>query len=131
MVFIYGCGDKYDLKAELLALVFALLLLACACFAGFDTFAFAFAIGDGDGHMGVTSGILLIGTLAGGVGLVVAAFGSWSERRAINLIALVSALLCCLQQCFTAGGVFTPSGTTQSSDCTMLFGPGLRPFCHH
>jgi hypothetical protein len=82
-----------NLKAKILSLLFALLLLACACFAGFDTFAFAFAIGDGDGQVGVATGILLIGTLAGGVGSIIAAFGSWSRRRGISLIALVSVLI--------------------------------------
>ena len=74
-------------------LIYALLLLGCAFFAGFDTFAFAFAIGDGGGQVSLAAGTLLIGTLAGGVGLVIAALGSWTRWRGISLIALVSVLV--------------------------------------
>jgi hypothetical protein len=59
-----------NLKGKVASLVYALVLLGCAFFAGFDAFAFAFAIGDGGGQVSLTAGTLLIGKLAGGVGLV-------------------------------------------------------------
>jgi len=74
-------------------LIYALVLLGCAFFAGFDTFAFAFAIGDGGGQVSLAAGTLLIGTLAGGVGLVIAVFGSWTRSPRISLLALVSILI--------------------------------------
>ena len=82
-----------NLKAKFVSLIYTLVLLACAFFAGFDTFGFAFAIGDGGGQVGLAAGTLLIGTLAGGVGLVIAALGSWTRSRGISLIALVSVLV--------------------------------------
>ncbi len=78
---------------KLFSLVYALVLLGCAFFAGFDTFAFAFGIGDGGGQVSLAAATLLIGTLAGGVGLVIAALGFWTRWPSINLIALVSALI--------------------------------------
>jgi hypothetical protein len=65
------------LKGNVVSLVYALVLLECPFFAGFNTFAFAFAIGDGGGQVSLAAGTLLIGTLAGGVGLVIAALGSF------------------------------------------------------
>jgi hypothetical protein len=85
-----GC---MNLEGKIISLVYAVLLIGCAFFAAFDTFAFAFAIGDGGGHVSLAAGTLLIGTLAGGVGLVIAALGSWIRRPGISLIALVSALM--------------------------------------
>jgi hypothetical protein len=82
-----------NLEGKIVSLVDALLLLGCAFFAAFDTFAFAFGIGDGGGQVSLTAGTLLIGTLAGGVGLVIAALGSWIRRPGISLIALVSVLI--------------------------------------
>jgi hypothetical protein len=76
-----------NLEGKIVSLVYALLLLGCAFFAAFDTFAFAFGIGDGGGHVSLTAGTLLIGTPAGGVGLVIAALGSWIRRPGISLIA--------------------------------------------
>jgi hypothetical protein len=74
-------------------IIYALVLLGCACFAGFDTFAFAFGIGDGDGQVSFLAGTILIGTLAGGVGLVIAALGSWTRSRGISKLAIVSILV--------------------------------------
>jgi hypothetical protein len=82
-----------NLKGKIVSLIYALVLLGCALFAGFDTFAFAFAIGDGGGQVSLAAGTLLIGTLTGGVGLVIAALGSWTRSRGISLIALVSVLV--------------------------------------
>jgi hypothetical protein len=82
-----------NLKGKFISLIYALTLLGCAFFAGLDAFGFAFAIGDGDGQVGLASGTLVIGTLVGGVGLVIAALGSWTRWRGISLIALVSALV--------------------------------------
>ena len=79
-----------NLKGPLITLAYVLLLLTCAFFAGFDTFGFAFAIGDGGGQVDVLSGTLLIGTLAGGVGLIIAALSSWTRWRGTHVIALVS-----------------------------------------
>lgn len=78
---------------KLVSLAYALVLLACALAAGFDTWAFAFAIGDGGGQVGLAAGTLLIGTLIGGVGLVVAALASWTRWRSYSMIAFVSALI--------------------------------------
>lgn len=78
---------------KVVSLVYALVLLACALFAALDTFAFAFGIGDGEGQVSLAAGALLIGTLAGGVGLVIAALGSWTQRPGMSLIALVSVLI--------------------------------------
>jgi len=61
--------------------------------AGLDAFGFAFAIGDGGGQVSLVDGTLLIGTLAGGAGLVIAALGSWIRWRGISLTALVSVLV--------------------------------------
>ena len=80
-------------KGKLVSLVFVLVLLGCAFSAGFDTFAFAFGIGDGGGRVGVVAGTFLIGTMAGGVGLIIAALLSWTRWRGTNLIALVSVLI--------------------------------------
>ena len=82
-----------NLKGEIVPLIYPLVLLGCAFFAGFDTFAFAFAIGDGGGQASPAVGALLIGTLAGGVGLVIAALGSWTRWSGISLIAMVSVLI--------------------------------------
>ena len=82
-----------NLKGKVASLVYALVHLGCAFFAGFDTFAFAFAIGDGGGQVSLAAGTLLIGTLVGGVGLVIAALGSWTRRQGISLIALISVLI--------------------------------------
>jgi hypothetical protein len=82
-----------NLKGTVVSLVYALMLLGCAFFAGLDTFGFAFAIGDGGGQVSLLDGTLLIGTLAGGAGLVIAALGSWMRWRGISLIALVSVLI--------------------------------------
>jgi hypothetical protein len=82
-----------NLKGEIVPLIYPLVLLGCAFFAGFDTFAFAFAIGDGGGQASPAVGALLIGTLAGGVGLVIAALGSWTRWPGISLIAMVSVLI--------------------------------------
>jgi len=82
-----------NLEGKIVSLVHALLLFSCAFFAAFDTFAFAFGIGDGGGQVSLTAGTFLIGTLAGGVGLVIAALGSWIRRPGISLIALVSVLI--------------------------------------
>ena len=82
-----------NLKGKLVSLIFALVLLGCAFFAGFDTFGFAFGIGDGGGQVSLAAGTFLIGTLAGGVGLVIAALGSWTRWRGANVIALVSILI--------------------------------------
>jgi hypothetical protein len=73
--------------------VYALVLVGCACFAGSEVFGFAFAIGDGDGKIGLGIGAFFIATLAGAVGLVIAAIGSWTRSRAVSLIALAGALL--------------------------------------
>jgi hypothetical protein len=82
-----------NLKGKLASLIYAPVLLACAFFAGFDTFGFAFGIGDGRGQVSLTAGALLIGTLAGGMGLVIAALGSWTRWRGANVIALISLLI--------------------------------------
>jgi len=82
-----------NLKGNFISLVFAMVLLVCAAFAAFDAFAFAFGVGDGGGQVSVAAGILLISALGGGVGLVIAALGSWTLRPGIGLIALVSALV--------------------------------------
>jgi len=82
-----------NLKGKIVSLIYALVLLGCALFAGYDTFAFAFGIGDGEGQVSIAAGTLLIGTLAGGVGLVIAALGSWTRSRGISRIALVSVLV--------------------------------------
>jgi hypothetical protein len=82
-----------NLKGNIVSVIYALVLLGCAFFAGFDTFAFAFGIGDGGGQIGLVAGTLLIGTLAGGVGLVIAALGSWTRWPGISLIAMVSVLI--------------------------------------
>jgi hypothetical protein len=74
-------------------LAYALLLVGCALFAGFDVFAFAFAVGDGGGQVGLAAGTLLLGTLVGGLGLLVATLGCWSWRRSLSLTALVSVLI--------------------------------------
>jgi hypothetical protein len=89
----HGTEATLNLKGKVVSLVYALLLLGCAFFAGFDTFAFAFGIGDGGGQVSLAAGTLLLGTLAGGVGLVIAALGSWTRRPGISLIALVSVLI--------------------------------------
>jgi hypothetical protein len=81
------------LKGKAVSLVYALVLLGCAFFAGFDTLGFAFAIGDGGGQVSLAAETLLIGTLAGGVGLVIAALGSWTRRPGMSLIAFVSVLI--------------------------------------
>src|ERR1700744_6402457 len=86
-------GGCMNLKSSVVSLIDAVVFLACALFAGFDTFAFAFGIGDGGGQIGLVAGTLLIGTLAGGTGLAIAAFGSWSRWRGISLIALGGTLL--------------------------------------
>lgn len=82
-----------NLKGKVVSLIYALMLLGCALFAGFDTFAFAFGIGDGGGQVDLAAGTLLIGTVAGGVGLVIAALGSWTRWPGISLIALVSVVV--------------------------------------
>jgi hypothetical protein len=82
-----------NLKGKMGSLIYALVLLGCAFFAGFDTLAFAFSIGDGGGQVSLATGTLLIGTLVGGVGLVIAALGSWTRWRTIGIIALVSVLV--------------------------------------
>jgi hypothetical protein len=82
-----------NLKGKIVSLIYALVLLGCAFFARFDTFAFAFGIGEGGEPVGLAAGTLLIGTLAGGVGLVIAALGSWTRSRGISLLALVSVLV--------------------------------------
>ena len=82
-----------NLKRKVVSLIYAVVLLGCALFAGFDTWAFAFAIGDGGGQVSLAAGTLLIGTLAGGVGLVIAALGSWTRWPGVSLIALVSVLV--------------------------------------
>jgi hypothetical protein len=82
-----------NLKGKVVSLVYSLVLLGCAFFAGFDTWAYAFGIGDGGGQVSLAAGTLLIGTLAGGVGLVIAALGSWTRWPGISLIALVSVLI--------------------------------------
>jgi len=71
----------------------ALVLLACAFFAGLDAFAFIYQIGDADGHTSLAAGTLLIGTLLGCIGLLIAALGSWTRRPGISLTALVSVLV--------------------------------------
>src|SRR4051794_18216845 len=86
----FKAGGNMDLKGRIVSLIYALVLLGCALFAGFDTWAFAFAIGDGGGQVGLAAGTLLIATLAGGVGLVIAALGSWTRWPGISIIALVS-----------------------------------------
>ena len=80
-------------KAILVSLIYTLALLGCAFFAGFDTFGFAFGIGDGGGQVGLAAGTFLIGTLAGGVGLLIAALVSWTRWQGANVIALVSVLI--------------------------------------
>lgn len=80
-------------EGKFVSLIYALVLLGCAFFAGFDTFAFAFAIGDGGGQVSFVTGTLLIGTLAGGIGLVIAALVSWIRSPRISLLALVSILV--------------------------------------
>jgi hypothetical protein len=82
-----------NLKGKIVSLIYAMVLLGCAFFGGLDTFAFAFGIGDGGGQVSLAAGTLLLGTLAGGVGLVIAALGSWARWRGISLIALVSVLI--------------------------------------
>jgi hypothetical protein len=82
-----------NLKGKRASLIYALLLLGCAFFAGFDTFGFAFAIGDGGGQISVAAGTFLIGTLVGGVGLIIAALLSWTRWPGTNVIALVSVLI--------------------------------------
>ena len=82
-----------NLKRKLVSLIYALVLLGCAFFAGFDTFGFAFGIGDGGGQVSVAAGTFLIGTLAGGVGLIIAALLSWTRWPGTNIIALVSILI--------------------------------------
>jgi hypothetical protein len=82
-----------NLKGKLVSPIYALVLLGCAFFAGFDTFGFAFGIGDGGGQVGVAAGTFLIGTLAGGVGLIIAAPLSWTRWPGTNVIALVSVLI--------------------------------------
>jgi len=62
-------------------------------FAGFDTFGFAFGIGDGGGQVSLATGTFLISTLAGGVGLVIAALGSWTRWQGATVIALVSVII--------------------------------------
>ena len=82
-----------NLKGTLASLIYALVLLGCAFFAGFDTFGFAFGIGDGGGQISVAAGTFLIGTLVGGVGLIIAALLSWTRWPGTNVIALVSVLI--------------------------------------
>jgi hypothetical protein len=119
-----------NLKGKIVSLIYALVLLGCAFFAGFDTFGFAFAIGDGGGQVSLAAGTLLIGTLAGGVGLVIAALGSWTRSQGISLVALVSVFLVLPAQCFMAGRMSTPPGSIHNLECIMACGPGHRPFCH-
>lgn len=80
-------------QGKVVSLIYALLLLGCALFAVFDTWAFVFTIGDGGGQVGAAAATLLIATLVGGLGLVLAAVGSWSRWPGMSLIALVSALI--------------------------------------
>jgi len=80
-------------RGKVVSPVYALMLLGIAFFAGLDTFSFAFAIADSGEPTGLAAGTFLIGTLAGGVGLVIAAFGAWSRWRGMSLIALVSILV--------------------------------------
>jgi hypothetical protein len=81
------------LKSEVASAVNSIVLVACSLFAGFDTFAFAFAIGDGGGQVSLTEGTFLIGTLAGSVGLVIAAVGAWTRRPGLSVVALISILI--------------------------------------
>lgn len=78
--------------AKVVSTVHAALLLACAFFAGFDDLAFAFAIGEGGMQASGAIGALLIATLAGGAGLMIASFGSWTRWRMLSLLALLSAV---------------------------------------
>ena len=82
-----------NLKGKLASLIYARVLLGCAFFAGFDTFGFAFGIGDGGGQISVAAGTFLIGTLVGGVGLIITALLSWTRWPGTNVIALVSVLI--------------------------------------
>jgi hypothetical protein len=86
-------GANMNPKGKFVSLIYTLALLGCAFFAGFDTFAFAFGIGDGGGQVSLVAGTLLIGTLAGGVGLAIAALGSWTRWQGANVIALISVLI--------------------------------------
>ena len=83
------------LREKLVAPLNALVLLGCAFFAGSDTLGIAFAMGEspGGGQVDLAAGTLLIGTLAGGVGLIIAALGSWTRRPSVSVIALVSVLV--------------------------------------
>ena len=74
-------------------IVYSLVLFACAAFAAFDTFAFAFGIGDGGGQASLLAKTFLIGTLAGGVGLVIAALASWTRSPGISIFAIVCILV--------------------------------------
>lgn len=78
--------------ARVVSCVYAALLLACAFFAGFDDLAFAFSIAEGDMQVSGAIGALLIATLAGGTGLIIASFGSWTRWRMLSLLGLVSAM---------------------------------------
>jgi hypothetical protein len=79
--------------AKIGSLIYALLLVACACFAGLEIFGFAFAIGDGGGTIGLGMGIFFIATLAGAIGLVATAGGSWTRSRTVSRISCASAVL--------------------------------------
>jgi hypothetical protein len=86
-------GANMNPKGKLVSLIYALVLFGCAFFAGFDTFGFAFGIGDGGGQVSLATGTFLISTLAGGVGLVIAALGSWTRWQGATVIALVSVII--------------------------------------
>ncbi|MGB9030513.1 MAG: hypothetical protein WCC27_10375 [Acidobacteriaceae bacterium] len=79
-------------NSRIFTLVYGVVLLGCAFFAGFDWFGYAFGLGEAGTTPGLTDEILLKGTLAGGAGLVIAAWLSWNRWRAVNLVALVCAL---------------------------------------
>ena len=80
-------------KGKLVSSLYALMLLGCAFFAGYDTFGFAFGIGEGGGQISLIAGTFLIGTLAGGGGLIIAALLCWTRWRATNVIALVCSII--------------------------------------
>jgi hypothetical protein len=81
------------LKGKVISLAYALVLLACAFFAKRNTFAIGFAMGDGEAQAGLAGGAFLIGTLAGGAGLVIAALGAWTRRPGMSLLAVISVLI--------------------------------------
>gem|GEM_PF-5429413 len=69
-------------------LVYTVLLISCACFARYQIFGIMFGIGDSGIAIGPIIGAFFIGTMLSALGLLIAAFGSWTRWPAFSIVAL-------------------------------------------